>query len=153
MIRSLCPKGFSKMQSSMPQPAAPLPNNPLDLRQVYYTVRERVWIIACSLVLAGLASTTYLMRTPKIYAAKGVQQEDLQTLEFLKTVEQTLQSRTLLERVIDTNHLLEDPRLVLVTMQKPSKQQLVARLQKMVEVRLRKGTRLIDIKVEHTEPT
>src|SRR5438874_2248752 len=169
MIRSLCPKGFSKMQSSMPQPAAPLSNNSLDLRQVYYTVRERVWIIACSLVLAGLASTTYLMRTPKIYAAKGVlqveqeeakvlniqrvQQEDLQTLEFLKTVEQTLQSRTLLERVIDTNHLLDDPRLVSAALPKPTKQQLVGRVQKMLEVRLRKGTRLIDIKVEHTEPT
>src|SRR5947207_3548077 len=169
MTPSLCPKDFSKMQPSMPQPAPALPNNPLDLRQMYYTIRERVWIIAFCLLLAALASATYLMRTPKIYAAKGVlqveqeeakvlniqrvQQEDLQTLEFLKTVEQTLQSRTLLERVIDTNHLLEDPRLVLVTMQKPSKQQLAARLQKMVEVRLRKGTRLIDIKVEHTEPT
>ena len=153
----------------MPQAATPPPNNPLDLRQMYYTIRERVWIIAFCLLLAGLASATYLMRTPKIYAAKGVlqveqeeakvlniqrvQQEDLQTLEFLKTVEQTLQSRTLLERVIDTNHLLDDPRLVSAALPKPTKQQLVGRVQKMLEVRLRKGTRLIDIKVEHTEPT
>ena len=61
----------------MPQAATPPQNNPLDLRQMYYTIRERVWIIALCLLLAGLASATYLLRTPKIYAAKGVLQVEL----------------------------------------------------------------------------
>jgi len=46
----------------------------------------------------------------KILNIQRVQQEDPQTAEFLKTVEQTLQSRTLLERVLDTNNLARDAR-------------------------------------------
>lgn len=133
-------------------------------------MRERLWLIALCLLLAGLATTAYLMRTPKIFASKlvlqveqeeqkilniqRVQQEDLANLEFLKTVEQTLQSRTLLERVLETNKLASNPRFAVNEPGKPaaSREQLVNKLADMVDVKLRKGTRLIDIKVEHTQP-
>src|SRR5882762_5706146 len=91
----------------------------IDFRKLYYILRERVWAIALCLLIAGLGTTAYLIRAPRIYAAKlvlkveqgeqkilniqRVQQDDPQTLEFLKTVEQTLQSRSLLERVLETN--------------------------------------------------
>jgi polysaccharide biosynthesis transport protein len=151
-------------------PGSPRPDEhaPTDLRTLYYLVREQSWIIAVCLVLTGLATATYLLRSPKIFAARSVlqveqeeskvlniqriQQEDLQTVEFLKTVEQTLQNPALIERVIDTNSLLENRRLVSLAEPTPTKQQVIERLAKMIDVRLRKGTRLIDITVEHTDP-
>ena len=141
----------------------------VDFRAFYYTLRERQWLIALCLLVAGLGTATYLIRSPKIYAAKlvvqveqeeqkildiqRVQQENPQSLEFLKTVEQTLQSRSLFERVIDTNGLASDVRFVQNVPGEPkaTREQLVTRLSKMVDAKLRRGTRLIDVQVEHTD--
>ena len=141
----------------------------VDFRALYYTLRERSWIVALCFLVAAASTAAYLLRAPKIYASKSVlqieqeeqkilniqriQQEDLQSLEFLKTVEQTLQNSALLERVLDTNNLVQDARFAPRKGDAPpSRAQLVTKLTKMVEVKLRKGTRLIDIKVEHTDP-
>src|SRR6266542_6358971 len=144
--------------------------NQIDFRKLYYTLRERWWVIALCLLVAGLATATYLVRAPKIFASKlvlqveqeeqkilniqRVQQEDPQSLEFLKTVEQTLESRSLFERVLDTNNLATDPRFLKIKQgaPAPTPEELVTRLSKMVDAKLRKGTRLIDVKVEHTNP-
>ena len=144
--------------------------NQIDFRKLYYTLRERLWVILLCLLVAALGTATYLVRAPKIFASKlvlqveqeeqkilniqRVQQEDPQSLEFLKTVEQTLQSRSLFERVLDTNNLAADPRFLKIEpgASRPMREQLVTRLSKMVEAKLRKGTRLIDVKVEHTSP-
>src|SRR5436190_6235553 len=155
-------------RSSLPQTISPLQSAPGDLKSFYYLLRDQSWIVVVCMLLAALATATYLVRTPRIYAAKSVlqveqeeakvlniqrvQQEDLQTLEFLKTVEQTLQNRALIERVIDENKLLDDPRLVAVGLPKPTRERLAARVAKLIDVRLRKGTRLIDVTVEHTDP-
>src|SRR5213593_93583 len=168
MIRLPFRSAFSKMQSSSPQTISPLQSAPGDLKSFYYLLRDQSWIVAVCMLIAALATATYLVSTPKIYAAKSVlqveqeeakvlniqrvQQEDLQTLEFLKTVEQTLENRALIERVIDANHFMDDPRLVSAALPKPTRQQLAARIGHMIDVRLRKGTRLIDVSVEHTDP-
>ncbi len=149
-----------------PQDAAP----PIDFRILYYTLRERLWIIALCCLVAGLATTAYLYRAPKIYQAnlilqveqeeqkilniQRVQQEDPASVEFLKTVEQTLQSRTLFERVIDTNGLAANEQFTKPEPgePRPTREQLVTRLGKMIEVKLRKGSRLIDVNVEHNDP-
>ncbi|HEY0456147.1 MAG TPA: polysaccharide biosynthesis tyrosine autokinase, partial [Verrucomicrobiae bacterium] len=142
---------------------------PLDFRTFYFLLRDRAWLILLCLVIAALATATYLLRTPKVYAAKSVlqveqeeakilniqriQQEDLQGQEVLKTIEQTLQNRAMLQRVIEANHLEQDPKFAAGAAGKiSSKEELVVKLSKMVEVRLRKGTRLIDINVENTDP-
>jgi capsular exopolysaccharide synthesis family protein len=146
-------------------------SNHVDFRAFYYLLREKSWLIALCLVVAAVLTGAYLYRTPKIYAAKvvlqveqeeqqviniqRVQTEDLQSQEFLKTVEQTLQSRALLARVVATNKLAENPRFAPVdpaTGRLPSTEALVSKLARLVEVKLRKGTRLIDIRVEHTDP-
>src|SRR5256886_1949056 len=150
----------------------PLPQKdhaePLDFRTLYHILREKFWVIAISLLTVGCVTGAYLYRAPKIFAAKvvlqveqeeqkviniqSVQKEDLQSVEFLKTVEQTLQSRALLARVIDTNKLAKDPRFVSPLVERtPSQEQLISKLAKMLEVKLRKGTRLIDVTVEHTD--
>src|SRR5438093_13739594 len=117
------------MHSPSPKQAEVVYNSErIDFRAIYYLLREKAWLIALCFLLAAFGTGTHLMRAPKIYAAKVVlqveqedakiiniqriQQEDMQTLESLKTVEQVLQNRALLERVIEVNHLANDPRLV-----------------------------------------
>lgn len=140
----------------------------LDVRTLYFLIRDRAWIILLCLILAAFGTAAYLVKTPKIYAAKSVlqveqeeakilniervQQENLQSQEVLKTIEQTLQSRAMLQRVIEANQLDKNPKFVGNGEQTPTKEQLVSKLGNMVDVRLRKGTRLIDINVEHTDP-
>ena len=151
---------------SSQEPPAPQ----IDFRALYHTFRERAWLVALCCLVAALATTAYLYMTPKTYAAKliiqveqeeqkvlniqRVQGEDPASLEFLKTVEQTLQSRTLFERVIDTNNLALNAGFVNAEPgePQPSREQLVTRLSRMVEAKLRKGSRLIDVSVENTNP-
>ena len=155
---------------STPRSSEPQNSNQIDFRALYYTLRERAWIIALCLVVTGLGAAAYLMRAPKIYAAKvvlqveqneqkilkieNIQQDDAHSLEFLKTVEQTLQNRAMIERVLDKNNLAKDVRFVKADSGHPplSRDQIIAKLALMIEAKLRKGTRLIDVKVEHTDP-
>src|SRR5258708_35405047 len=138
----------------------PLPQKdhaePLDFRTLYHILREKFWVIAISLLAVGCVTGAYLYRAPKIYAAKvvlqveqeeqkviniqAVQKEDLQSVEFLKTVEQTLQNRALFAQVIETNNLAKDPRFASPLRDRQfSQDQLISRLASMVEVKLRKG--------------
>jgi capsular exopolysaccharide synthesis family protein len=142
----------------------------IDFRALYYLMRERIWIILLCLLVAASGTVAYLLRTPRIYASKAVlqveqeeqkilniervQREYLQSMEFVKTVEQTLRNRALLERVITANKLNQDPRFLGETSdgQPPTVEHLVTQLGRMIESKLRKGTRLIDLTVEHTNP-
>jgi succinoglycan biosynthesis transport protein ExoP len=157
------------MPAILPSPPESPAASAVDFRATYYLLRERAWVIALCLLVAALVTATILLRSPGIYAAttvlmveqeepkvvdiQRIQTEDLQSLESLKTVEQTLQNRTLLERVIDANHLAQDFRLAAGPPAPPlTREQLVSKLADMIDVRLRRTTRLIDITVEHTDP-
>src|SRR5260370_12060869 len=152
----------------MPPTDAPPPQEfqiarPIDFRGFYYTMRERAWILALCCLVAAFASAAYLLRTPKIFASKvvlqveqdeakiiniqRVHQENLHTLELLKTVEQTLQNRTLLERGIATNQLANDAGFVPSGAGQRSADKLVPKLSKMVEVKLLQGNPLIHVQV------
>jgi capsular exopolysaccharide synthesis family protein len=137
----------------------------LDVRGFFQALRERVWLVTACL-LAGLgAAGYYLQRTPKTYAAKvvlevqgpkqwiniqDVTKQDAETQEALKTIEQTLKNRDVLAQVVITNRLASDPRFTGGRADaSPTLEQMVNRLSAMVDVRLRKGTRLIDITVQH----
>jgi capsular exopolysaccharide synthesis family protein len=142
----------------------------VNFRAIYYTLVEHAWVILLCLVAAGFVTAAYLKRAPKIYQAKVIlkigekeanilniqnlyQNPDLNSAEGIKTIEQTLQSRSLFERLIDTNKLATDPRFVgLVTDPPPSKERLISKLAGMVKVQVQTGTRLINITVEHTDP-
>jgi len=153
----------AKKVASQKQPA-----ESLDLRALYHVLREKAWIIGLCVLAVGCVTAAYLYRAPRIYVAKvvlqvdqeeqkiiniqSVQKEDLQSVEFLKTVEQTLQSRALLARVIETNNLAKDPRFFPpLAGRNPSLEQLISKLALMLEVKLRKGTRLIDVSIEHPD--
>ena len=72
-------------------------------------------------------------------------------LELLKTIEQTLQNRALLERVFESQQLAKNRRFVDPTQTEPTREEMIKRMEKMVSVKLRRGTRLIDILVDHTD--
>jgi len=140
----------------------------LDFRSIYYSIRERVWLVALCFVVAGAAAFAYLQRTPKIFESQvvlqveqeeqkiinieQVQSENLQTLELMKTIEQTLQNRALLERVFETLNLAKNPSFnVPQNGVRQTREELLKDLDELVTVKLRRGTRLIDIRVEHTD--
>ena len=68
-------------------------------------------------------------------------------VDYLQTVAQSLTNRPLFERVADTNQLWTDPRFALKEGKPPTHNQVVSMLARMVKVKLRRSTRLIDITV------
>ncbi|HZI77321.1 MAG TPA: Wzz/FepE/Etk N-terminal domain-containing protein, partial [Gemmatimonadales bacterium] len=140
----------------------------LDFRALYYSLRQRAWLVALCLAVAGAGAFAYLKRAPKIFEAQvvlqveqeeqkvlnieQVQGENLQALELVKTIEQTLQNRALLERVFTALKLGENPKFNPPGPEpRPGRDELLKGLGEMISVKLRRGTRLIDMKVEHTD--
>jgi succinoglycan biosynthesis transport protein ExoP len=143
------------------------PKSAFDLQTIYHAVLEKLWLIAIFVVVALLLAAAYLHRAPNLYSSTAtlmveqgdekvvniqkVQQEDLRGLEVLRTIEQVLKSRALLERVAIANNLDKDPRFVpqgvVLT---PA--QVAGILDQMIDVRLRRFTRLIDVTAVHTDP-
>ena len=92
---------------------------------LYYALREKLWlIILCTLVFTALAAL-YATITPKTYVAtavvevasgteqktvniEDVKQEDSRTMEYLKTIEQSLESPGLLVQVAKENKVLDN---------------------------------------------
>ena len=151
------------------QPHAPLPPaSGLDLKRLYHLLVERLWLVAICVVLAVLLTAGYVQRQPTLYMAGAVvqveqdearvvkvekfQAEDLRYPDALRTIEQTLKSRTVLERVVETLKLAQDPTFVGTPAQEPTKEELAGVLDRLVTVRLRKGTRLLDVIVTHPNP-
>jgi len=139
----------------------------VDVRHLYHVVLDRAWIVLSVFVAVALLTVGYLQRSPRIYAATAtlqveqqeqrllkfdrVVQEDLRSLETLRTIVQTLKTRLLLERVVATNKLASDSRFAPPGVE-ATPPQLATMLDRMVSVRLRPGTRLIDVTVEHGNP-
>lgn len=137
-----------------------------DWRQI---LSENVWLIILC-IGAFLAAGMYsLLRTVPTYESTmtleveqeasnilnivDVQKQDLQKLETLKTIEQNLRNPALFLRVIKATNLEKDPHVASMGGKKGlSERQLINIFSEMVNVRLRRGTRLIDITVEHPQP-
>src|ERR1051325_1504671 len=99
-----------------------------NFQMLYHVVLEKAWIVLSCFLIGLFLTGAYLKRAPRIYAAsvvlqveqeearvmkiEKVQAEDLRWPDILKTIEQTLQSRSLFERVVDTNNLVNDPRFL-----------------------------------------
>lgn len=163
------PRAFMTRSQSHHPPGGSDPAIQLDFRALYYSLRERAWLVALCLLVAGTGAFAYLKRAPRIFEAQvvlqveqeeqkilnieQVQSENLQTLELVKTIEQTLQNRALLERVFDALKLAENKKFNDPSASpRPTREELLKEFEEMVSVKLRRGTRLIDIRVEHTDP-
>lgn len=143
--------------------------NLLDFQRLYYLMRRRWWVIAIIVGIATISSLGWVMRQPKIYESRSVlqvqqeeqkvvkiddvQKDNLSTQDFINTIVQTLTSRNLMLRVIDANKLRKNPAFISQNAQDPPTPiQLAEKLKSKVKVALRRGTRLIDITVEDTDP-
>lgn len=155
----------------------------VDLRQLYHVFLERIWAVLLVLFLTTFLGGLYVMRSPKIYSATltlqveeetqvlnfGKFKQDPQaTTEILKTFEQTLVSRPVLERVAATNQLAKNPQFLAVYEKRKglfdavagtkeqekeiTSEEVAGTLAALTESRLRRGTRLIDVSVEHPNP-
>ena len=141
----------------------------VDFRRVYFLLLSRWWVIVLFVGISMAAATGWIMRQPKIYESRavlqvqqqekqfvkidGVVQENLSAQDFINTIVQTLSSRNLMLRVIDANKLRENPAFVNPNNPNPPTEiQLADKLRGKVKVALRRGTRLIDITVEDTDP-
>lgn len=123
------------------------------------------WLIGLTTALALGAAFAYLKITPKKYestATLRVEQEkkpllstgetgggeDIRALEMLKTIEQGLISQNNLRRVVEQNNLAAEPAFA----RSQSGADLIDALAKRTRSELRRGTRLIDVRVEDTDP-
>jgi capsular exopolysaccharide synthesis family protein len=123
------------------------------------------WIVVLLGILGAAALYAFATRLPKIYRAGGsvyvssqaplvldiraVAPEETRDLEQMRSVEQGMGASTLLMRVIEVNRLAGDPAFA---PQGTSPQGLLGIISKRVNIALRRGTRIIDIQVDDTNP-
>lgn len=154
----------------MPRPTDDKKDLPLaaDLRPLYYALREKAWLLAAITVLGVLAATAYLARSKKIYAATTTIQveEERQRLvradsramdgraedEVLKTIAQNLENPTLMLRLVRHPELAQEPAFRAQLAGASSDTRLQGILAAKISVKIRPGTRLIDITVEDESP-
>ncbi len=142
----------------------------IDIDRLLHLLRAKAWLIATVTGLVVFAAIAYVIRAPRLYESRAVilveqlsqkvvnidevAQEDPQTTDFVATVAQALTSRKLLLRVVKVCNLANDP-----TFAPPRKNgapytdmELADHLGAKVKVKLRRGTRLIDLVVEDRSP-
>jgi capsular exopolysaccharide synthesis family protein len=139
---------------------------PMDFRMAYHAVLERLWLVMLIFVIGTVLTAVHLHRAPRIYLATStleveqqeekvvkfdkIQQTDLLQDDMVQTIVQTIPSRPVLEHVVRENQLTKvfaSPGGMEATVD-----QAVGRLGGMVNVKLRRGTRLIDAGVAGTNP-
>jgi capsular exopolysaccharide synthesis family protein len=153
------------MQSSDQPGANPAParnpgENTINLRQYWHIILERRWLVITSFLVVLLLTAIYLIRAPRIYqAAVRIQIDresgnplnvkdglsiDTREQDYLQTQYKNLQSRSLVQAVIDKLHLENDPRYA-------RSQDRVAAVQADISVSPIRLSRLVDVRVEHTD--
>ena len=139
-----------------------------DLRATFESLRERFWLIVLCAIAAGGLGYLYAERSPRIYASQltvqvenaeqkilkidGVMTDDLKALEVLSTIEANLTSPELLLRVIERNNLEKDDTFLPEMPRPVTVNQLREVLAARISAKVRRGTRLIDVKVEDADP-
>jgi polysaccharide biosynthesis transport protein len=144
-----------------------------DLAHFYHLLLSKAWVIILCVILTLLAAIGYLVWAPKTYESRAViaveqetprvnniqdfnadNGEDMNRPEVIKTIEQALLSQTLLLKVVKVNGLDKDPSFA-----RPKKDgsayldtELVGLFAGKVNVKQRRGTRLLDITVDDKDP-
>ncbi len=139
-----------------------------DFARTWHALVERAWIVILTTTVLLGVGYAYIRTAPVLYSSTAtiqaeqdqpnilrmqtVQRQDIQAVDYLQTVAQSLTSRPLLERVADTNQLWTDPRFLAAAGDVTNHARVLNALEKMVHTKLRRGTRLIDITVTHRVP-
>ena len=143
----------------------------IDLLGFYYTLRRQAWLIGGCVGVALVLCLAYLWWAPRVFVGESIVQveqtdrsamkltgedhENLQSAEFLKTLEQNLSSWPVLERVVRSPKLHLTPAAVGVKT-KPGEEAgegaMIYALSQRIYVSLVRGTRLISIHGEALDP-
>src|ERR1043165_1062906 len=159
-----------------------------DFARMWHFLIQKGWVVVVTTCIALGLGYAYARRAHVVYSATArvqaedeppnilrtrvIDERDPHAVDYLQTVAQNLNSRSLLERVAHANNLWDDPRFTnglalaspvapdptpdsaLLTNSKepPGHARVLDALEKIVKVRLRRGTRLIDITVTHSPP-
>ena len=140
-----------------------------DLLGLYHSFLERKWIILGCLGATLLLGLLYILKTPKTYQAitvvqveqsvnkvvliQDVETEDLKTEEILNTIQTNLVGAPVLAGVIDALKL-DANKLGLSPRSDPpySQSELITQLATQIAAEVQRGTRLIQISAENTDP-
>jgi polysaccharide biosynthesis transport protein len=147
-------------QNKYPYLDAP-PPSAWDMRHLVQVLADRKWLPLLFLVISIGAGDVYLFVTPKTYSSTAVlyveqrdekvvsvdnvNQQDLESTDMMKTVEQSLTTDDILLRVIRDNHLADNPDFLDKRPQGYTDDELVKALTDRLKVKVRRGTRLIDV--------
>jgi capsular exopolysaccharide synthesis family protein len=133
-----------------------------DFRHLCRLIKNKSRIILLSTLVCLSLAAAYLCTATRIYSSRAViyveqrdkkvvniqavDAEDLEAMEVMKTVEQSLGTDEMMLRVIKANHLDALPEFGGGDPANPPTQdQLIKGLNKRVSIKVRRGTRLIDI--------
>jgi|GEM_PF-6960478 len=138
----------------------------MNVRQVFHVLLQHDWILAACLALGGASVLLYTILYPPQFKSSASLQvtfdeppilrmdnyvgESLKGIEELKTIEQNIDSRVVLGRVVDRLKL-EDNSTFFDGKKPahPTRDMAVDRLLGLCSASLRKGTHLIDLTVKH----
>ena len=140
-----------------------------DFRQLMRLLKDKARIIIFTTLLCVTLAALYLCVAPRIYSSQAVlyveqrdkkvvdiqdvDQEDLEAMETMKTVEQSLSTDEMMLRVIQANHLADVAEFSGGNPKEPATDdQLIKALTKHVSIKVRRGTRLIDIVTKSKDP-
>src|SRR5215213_6324320 len=143
-------------------------NLPVELRGLWRLLLEKWWVIALPVILGASGGYFYAQRLPKIYEATTTVQvdpEDQRRLKLapgqseapinedvLRTIEQSLLSPALVERLVRKPELQSDARFLPRVTRPASVERLRGALSNRISAKLRRGTHLIDVSVEDENP-
>ena len=140
-----------------------------DFRHLCRLMRAKIRLIALSILICMALAAAYLLVAPRIYSSRAViyveqrdkkvvnieavDAQDLEAMEVMKTVEQSLGTDEMMLRFISARRLRgvaefggSDPA------NPPTDDQLIKSLAKRVSIKVRRGTRLIDIIAKSKDP-
>ncbi len=142
----------------------------LDVTRLLQVIRKRLWLaglVAASFV--GLA-IAYVLLAPKVYEStaviyvdpkndgaafdgiKGVKQASWETLDALKSMAEGIRNGTVILRVVDKLKLREDPDFLPPRPEGYTDAEIVELMSRQVDAELRRGMRIIDIRVRDRSP-
>ncbi|MEI9894344.1 MAG: polysaccharide biosynthesis tyrosine autokinase [Chthoniobacter sp.] len=141
----------------------------LDLSALIHAIRQRWWVVALSIAATCALAVTYIIVTPKTYDAETIIQveegerkivniqdiasEDAKSAEELKTIEQNFSSLVVLQGVVESLKLTPEQLGLKPRADRPySEAELMNVLSNATKVKLQKGTRLISVMVDSTNP-
>ena len=143
-----------------------------DLRAALLLLKAKLWVIVSCVLAGGVAAAIYIAHSPRTYTAQAViqaviptEQEEQKVLrsepsdaqeikgeEIAKTIEQSLTSPELLINLITQAELNKDEDFLPSLKRPVSDSKLAEELTKRIFAQVRRGTRLIDVRVEDRSP-